>query len=568
MLQPVEPAIQKIFLIDRLRELYQAAGTYEKLPSLLGVGVEVQPEDLERIPRTGGLLAVANHPFGLLEAIILASELPKVRPDMKIVANSMLSGVAELRNRCIFVDPFGRRGSVGANATALRECLSWLKRGHALLAFPAGEVAHWNVKDGAVADPPWNPALARIAQIARAAALPIFFHGANSLAFQISGMIHPSLRTASLPRELINKRGRKVRVRIGSPVSTSTLRSFPRAEEAIEYLRCRTYLLEGAPDARNGGFAPWWKPAPIASAVPVAEMANEIARLDIGRRLCEAGELSVYVGTAKELPAVLREIGRLREISFRQAGEGTGRAADLDRFDRYYRHLVLWNEAAKEVVGSYRLGPSPDVLPGRGIGGWYTSTLFRYRKDLFERLGPAVELGRSFIRREYQKQYSPLLLLWKGIARYVASRPECATLFGAVSISSDYHPVSRHLIVKFLEAHRVEDLSGFISPRCPYRPDERLFRRTGIVRRVPSELEELSALIAELEQDGKGVPILIKQYLKTGGRLLGFNVDRSFGNALDALILVDLRTAPAALLDRYMGKERAAEFRAWHAAKC
>jgi putative hemolysin len=305
----------------------------------------------------------------------------------------------------------------------------------------------------------------------------------------------------------------------------------------------------------------------IAAATPQADLTREIASLPADRLLSESGDLTVYAVTQSECPAVVREIGRLREIAFRGVGEGAGRELDLDRFDGYYDHLALWNRETGEIAGAYRLARTPGVLATRGLGGLYTSTLFRYSKTLLDRIGPAVELGRSFIRREYQKQYAPLLLLWKAIAAYVARQPECATLFGAVSISNEYHPVSRHLLVKFLEAHRAEALARMVSPRCAYRPDERLFRRTGTLRRVPEDLDDLSALIADLERDGKGVPILIRQYLKTGGRLLGFNVDRYFSNALDALIMVDLRTAPVPLLDRYMGKTRAAEFRAWHAAR-
>ena len=265
-----------------------------------------------------------------------------------------------------------------------------------------------------------------------------------------------------------------------------------------------------------------------------------------------------------EFPGVVAEIGRLRELAFRQAGEGTGRAVDLDRFDQHYRHLVLWHEGDGQVAGAYRLGPTPDILPVHGVRGLYTSTLFRFRKDLFDRIGPAIELGRSFVRPEYQKQFAPLLLLWKGIARYVATRPECAVLFGGVSISNQYHAVSRHLMVRFLEAHRAGELAGLVTPRSPYKSSQRQFRRTGMVSHVPANLEQLSGLVADLERDGKGVPILLRQYLKTGGKLLAFNVDRGFSHVLDALIMVDLRSAPAAILERYFGKREAARFIEWH----
>lgn len=566
-LQPAASAIEKLFALDRLRALYRSAGSLEELLAKLRIRFEIAEDEWARIPRTGPLLFVSNHPFGLLDAIILTVALPKARPDLRIVANSKLRSFPEFRGRCIFVDNFGRPDAAKSNAAALRECIRWLRNGAALLAFPAGEVAHMNFRDGAIADPSWNPAAARLAQIAGAAAVPVFFGGANSPAFHVAAVIHPALRTASLPRELLNKRGRTVPVRIGAPVSAETLRHFTDATAAVEYLRCRTYLLETGPHHRGDTVRPVQRVARLSDEVPRAVLAREIAALPPERLLCESYEFAVFAAPKSEFPNVVREIGRLREIAFRRAGEGTGRAADLDRFDEYYDHLALWNRETQEIAGAYRLAETNDVHERRGLGGLYTHTLFHYSRDLLQRIGPSVELGRSFIRPGYQKQYAPLLLLWKAIASYVARRPQCATLFGAVSISNDYHPVSRHLLVKFLEAHRAEALARMITPRRAYRPDERLFRRTGIVRNVPGDLDRLSDLIADLECDGKGAPILIKQYLKTGGRLLGFNVDHRFSNALDALIMVDLRTAPTALLDRYMGKARAAEFRAWHAAR-
>jgi len=577
ILSPVEPAIQKLFSFDRLLDAYRQARstaraeeTVEKLLALLRITWRLDHADLRHIPRTGGVLAVANHPFGLLEGAILAVILPKIRPDVRILTNSILACIPELRAHCIFIDPFGGKESVRANASALRECLAWMTSGGLLATFPAGEVAHVDFKTGVCADPPWHAPIALLAQRAGAAAVPIFFAGANSIAFQIAGAVHPGLRTASLPREVLNKRGQRIEIRIGRPVPPATLESFSTPRDAIEYLRCRTYLLDPGRPADAFRLHPpliFTRKAPIVPALPAAEIAREIESLPPTRRLAESGDLAAYLGGADEFPTALREVGRLREIAFRGTGEGTGRAIDLDRFDRYYRHLVLWNGAARAVVGAYRMGPTPDILPRHGVRGLYTSTLFRFRPDLFERVGPAIELGRSFIRPEYQKQYAPLLLLWKGIARYAAQQIECATLFGAVSISNAYHPVSRHLMVKFLETRRAHDLAPLVSPRHPYRPAEHVFRRTGLVSRVPGDLDELSGLIADMESDGKGVPILVKQYLKTGGRLLAFNVDPGFSGALDALILVDLRTAPAPLLERFLGKPAAASFAACHAAE-
>jgi len=573
-LTPVEPALQRLLSINRLRELYREAasgadhgsGAVPRLLDLLGIGYRVDPGELERVPRQGAVVVVANHPFGLLEGAILAAMLPKIRPDARILANSLLAEIPELRERCIFIDPFGRKESVGGNAGALRECYSWLRQGGLVAAFPAGEVAHLDWRCGDLTDPRWNPSIVAVGRRAGAAVVPVFFEGSNSLAFQLAGVV-PGLRTASLGRELLNKSGRIVQVRIGRPVQPDRLRSYPDAAQVTEYLRCRTYLLSPSKSTGPVGLRlpfPPKKVPPVAPAPSSQLLANEIARLTPDRRLCESGDLAVYLGSSGEFPTVLREIGRLREIAFRGVGEGTGKPLDLDRFDDYYQHLVLWNEKTREVVGGYRLGPTEDILPRYGVRGLYTSTLFRFRKTLFEKLGPAVELGRSFVRPEYQKQYAPLLLLWKGIGRYVALRPECAVLFGGVSISRDYHPVSRHLLVKFLEAHRLEELASLVDPRRPYRPAARVLLRTGFPPRIPQEIEELSSLIGELESDGKGVPVLIKQYLKTGGRLLGFNVDPGFADVLDALIMVDLKKAPQPLLERCLGKPGAANFAGWH----
>jgi putative hemolysin len=572
----VEPLIEKLFGIERCREIFDTArrtgagdgaSAIRRMMELLAVDYRVPAGELERIPRSGPLVVTANHPFGLLDGAILAAIVTKVRGDVRILTNSMLASVPELHDMCIFVDPFGETGSVNANAGALRESLAWLRRGGLLATFPAGEVAHLDFRDGTTVDPPWNLAIARLARIGGSAALPVFFAGSNSMAFQLAGAVHPRLRTASLPRELLNKSGRQIRVRIGRPIPPTELLAMGGDREVTEYLRWRTYLLDDADTVRAfpPRFPSFRKPAHIVSASPQNQLTAEIARLSADRKLCEAGDLAVYLGTAAELPHVLREIGRLREIAFRQAGEGTGRPIDLDRFDDYYQHLFAWNHAREEIVGAYRVGLTPEILPRYGVDGLYTSTLFRYRRNLFDRLGPAAELGRSFVRVEYQKQYAPLLLLWRGIGQLVARRPECATLFGGVSISSRYHAVSRYLLVRFLETRRASDLAQLVSPRRPYRPGPRVVRHVGGMP-LPNDVEDLSKLIADLESDGKGVPILVKQYLKTGGRLLACNVDRHFADAIDALIVVDLRRAPAPLLEKYLGKAGFQAFTAWHGA--
>lgn len=304
---------------------------------------------------------------------------------------------------------------------------------------------------------------------------------------------------------------------------------------------------------------------PLAPAVRPELLGQELAALAPDRCLIENGDLAVYLLRAHEAPHLQQELGRLRELTFREAGEGTGWPLDLDRFDRYYWHLLLWNKSKQDLVGAYRVGSTVEILPHHGIDGLYTSTLFRYDPKLFQKLGPALELGRSFVRLEYQRQYAPLLLLWKGIARLVAKRLETPVLFGAVSISNRYSKASREMIYRYFEARRTgEELTELIQPRRPFRPERLRPWDCSALCYARHDLDELSQPIADVESDGKGLPILIRQYAKVGGKILGFNVDRKFSDVLDGLVVVDLRQTESGLLERYMGREGLATFRDYH----
>ena len=270
----------------------------------------------------------------------------------------------------------------------------------------------------------------------------------------------------------------------------------------------------------------------------------------------------------KQIPAILQEIGRLREITFRAAGEGTGAERDLDRFDEHYLHLFLWSKEKREIVGAYRIGDVPALLARFGRKGLYTNSLFRFNPRFFPHLGPALELGRSFVRPEYQRQFSPLLLLWKGIGAYVARRPEYAMLIGAVSVSNQYSSASRELIARYFETQKLAaQWRGAVKARRPLRGSLVQRWELGSLCSLLPDLEDLSAPITDLEADGKGIPILVKQYVRMGGKLLAFSVDPQFGNTLDGFVMVDLtRTNPEALA-RYMGKEQAAKFLAFQASR-
>ncbi|MBL8991620.1 MAG: GNAT family N-acetyltransferase, partial [Phycisphaerae bacterium] len=283
----------------------------------------------------------------------------------------------------------------------------------------------------------------------------------------------------------------------------------------------------------------------------------EVEALPAERTLAAAGGLRAVMARAEDIPNVLLEIGRLRERTFRAVGEGTGAERDLDGFDRTYRHLFVWDDARRRVIGAYRLGLTDELCADGRPEGLYTATLFRYRPEQMRLLVPGIELGRSFVRAEAQKGYAPLLLLWQGIGRFVAENPKYRLLFGTASISDTYPSLTRKLLVRFLTATcGPGEFARLAEPTSPPRFARGRERETELACRTIGSVEEADALVASIDPHGRGIPVLLRQYLGLGARLIGFNVDAAFGNALDGLIVVDLTRAPRRLVSRYMGAAR------------
>jgi putative hemolysin len=546
----------------------------DKALDALNVTYDLAPEDIARLMSTNGpVIVVANHPFGGVEGLVLASILRALRCDVKFMANYLLASIPEMRGMLIAVDPFKRESSVRDNIKPVRESIQWVMNGGMLVVFPAGEVSRFDVQTGTAIDPPWSPTIARIIRMTGAPVLPVFFQGTNSAAFHMAGMVHPLLRTAMLPNELFNKDREAIQVRAGDLVPFSKLETFGQDDDMTAYLRLRTYILAHRGDKTEvrsiAAFIRKAKHDTFGAIMPPQDpevMAEEIRRLSPSQTLVESNEHVVLQATSDQIPRLLLEIGRLREISFRAVGEGTGKAVDLDRFDHSYTHLFIWNREKKEVVGAYRLGRTDEILRRKGARGLYTSTLFRYQQGFFQRLGPALELGRSFIRMECQKSYAPLLLLWKGIGRFIVDNPQYKSLFGPVSMSDEYQTLSKQLMVGYLKAARYQnDMAGFVKARKPHRAKPlKGWDIDAAVRLLKDDVDAVSELIAGIEHDRKGVPVLLKQYLKLGGRIIGFNVDPAFGNVLDGLIMVDLTKTDPRMRERYLGKDGARRFMAYH----
>ena len=545
----------------------------EKALKKLNVSYNITDEDRARIKSEGPVIVVANHPFGGIEGIILASILRSIRDDVKFMANFLLNYIPEMQDMLISVNPFKSATSAKNNVKPIRECIRWVSDGGMLVVFPAGVVSHFDVQKGIITDPAWSTSIARIIRKTKSPVHPVFFRGTNSATFHMAGVVHPLLRTAMLPNELFNKNNENIQVRIGELLPFEKINLFDNDDAMIKYLRFCTYLLDLQSSRKRGrSLKPVIRPVRpdlkkrIISSRNPDRMSQEVYQLLPSQILMESGDYLVIQAEADQIPEIIYEIGRLREVTFRAICEGTGKSLDLDQYDASYLHLFLWNKARQEVVGAYRLGKADEIVRKHGLRGLYTSTLFRYKPGFIACLGPALELGRSFVRVEYQKSYNPLLLLWKGIARFIVDNPHYKILFGPVSISCEYEALSKELIVDYLKANRYRsDLAKFVQPRRPLRST--LIRKwdiDGMARMMKDDGENISDLISNIEEDGKGIPVLLKQYLKLGGQILGFNVDPAFGHVLDGLIMVDLLQTDSRMLDRYLTKDGAQRFLGYH----
>lgn len=536
----------------------------EHVLGVLKIGESLSGAELSRVPKSGPAVVVANHPLGGADGLLLLAMLLRVRPDVRLLANAWLLRIAELRPHLIGVDVFGSAGA--GNGGAVRAAQAWLAGGGCVATFPAGEVSRYRAREGRVSDGRWSASFVRLAKRAKCPVVPVCFDERNSLLFGLAGLVHSGLATTLLGRELLRRRRGRVRVRIGHAIPAETLERLGD-REATEVVRGSVYVLaegKGASEsaARSVGVR---VDAELAAPADGAVIRAEVEGLPADRTLGRIGSMRVVVARRHEAPTVVEEIGRLREMTFRLVGEATGAARDLDRFDDTYLHLFAYDDEAGQVLGAYRMGPTDEVMEGVGVKGLYTSTLFAYEPKELGRLSPGIELGRSFVRPEYQRHPAALLLLWQGITRYVGQRPRYRYLFGTASISDTYPSVTREFLVRFVTlTFGGEDWARVARATLPPKAGRGPGREAAEAMMAGCDLEDAERLVASADPAGRGLPTLLRLYLKLGARVIGFNVDPAFGNALDGLIVVDLPKAPARQIRRYMGDDLYAAYMRHH----
>jgi putative hemolysin len=550
---PIVSLLTRVARIDEVNDLYnkvcESPGLtcIDELFRQLDLEIELDEKHLENIPKSGPFIVVANHPFGALDGLTLLYAICKVRPDFKVMANFLLQNVEPIKDFFISVNPFEQRKEIYSNVTGLKAVMQHLEQGHALGLFPAGEVSTYQGDLRTITDRKWANSAIKIIRNARVPVIPVYFDGTNSRVFHLLGLIHANLRTLALPSEMLKKKGKVLRMKIGKPIQPKDMDMFTSMEQYSRYLRAKTYALGSSFEVKRDYFRLFRiqkKPDPIIDAIPQADIEKEINALSDFKTL-SYDNFDCYVVGSAYIPSILKEIGRLREVTFRAVGEGTNKSLDLDEYDLYYNHLILWDREAKKIAGAYRVGNGHEIIQRYGRRGFYISSLFRMDKRMDDMLGQSLELGRSFIVQEYQKHRLSLFLLWKGILYYLISNVQFRYIIGPVSISNNYQEVSKELIIEFITRHHFDDkMAQLVEPKNAFRPTVRNVDTAALVQSSQADIKKMDKIISDIEPSSYTMPVLLKKYLQQNAKIIAFNCDPKFNNALDGLMYLDLNNLP------------------------
>ncbi len=550
--------LMHLLSFHKINDLYQYVSQKHGIESIdaileyLNVNLEFDENDLKKLPADGSFITVSNHPFGAIDGILLIKLLSLVRDDHKVIANFLLKKVEPISDFFLAVNPFENMPEAGSSLSGLKTAIDHLHHGGVLSLFPAGEVST-NYSSPMIADREWLVSALRFIKKSRVPVVPVYFHGNNSPLFHLLGKIHPSLRTAKLPSELINKRDKTIRVRIGNPVTVKDQDEFSDISQFGRYLRSKTYCLDSGMDAKrffDFSLKVEQQPEEIRQAQSRILIETEIAMLKKEWLLYNIKNYDVYCAPTKLMPVVLQELGRLREITFREVGEGTNSASDIDEFDLYYHQLIIWDTEAKVIVGGYRIGMGAEILEQYGVKGFYTHSLFRMKKGFRGILQQSLELGRSFIVAEYQRKPLPLFLLWKGILYFLLKNPQCRYLIGPVSISNSYSEKSKELIIRHIMANYYDyDKAALVAPRKRFKVKMKDVHLNEAMEHLTPQLSSLDKFIGDVDRNNNGLPVLLKKYLGLNAKIIAFNIDPKFNNCVDGMILLDISDIPKTTID-------------------
>lgn len=537
---------------DRYKQ-YKGAEFSAHVMRGMGVRYDLNPGQYDNIPQEGAFITISNHPIGSLDGMILNTVIGTMRPDFKIMTNFLLTMIPPLKESFIAVNPFSEEVSSRKSISGLRIAKEHLAQGGSLGLFPAGEVSTYqrpnrrsSLKRHVIEDIPWPDSIIKLIHNAEVPVIPVYFEAQNSKFFHFLGRIHPFLRTLRLVKELFNKKGQTIPMRIGKPILPSELAEYQTNEQLAGYLRSRVYAMES--EFNNSNRTMSVQPetvVPIALPRDKKAVVKEMERLKAdGKKLFELSSYQCYLADPENIPVTLMELGRRREEAFRDTGEGSNKSIDTDQFDSYYKHLILWDFKQKKIAGAYRLGIGSDIYEKFGVKGFYSSTLFNYSSDFEGTLKESIELGRSFVSLEYQKEALPLMLLLKGLMYTLMRYPDAKYFLGPMSISNSYPKFYQSLMVYYLENMHSAPLSDAASPTTAFTPDYLRINPKDLLRRKMDSFEKFDRFLMKLSDNQYRMPTLVKKYIKINAKILCFNVDPNFNYSLDGLILLKLSEYP------------------------
>lgn len=565
--QPVASALMKITKLDKVNHLYDKLKDKSGKAFFDGFVEErdlqyiVFEEDLAKIPKQGPFILIANHPLGAIDGILMTKILTEIRPDFKVMGNFLLSKIKPMSPFVISVNPFENRKEVFNSMQGMRETLRHLQEGGCVGIFPAGEVSNRNNPLGAVEDKAWEEPVMKLIKKAKVPVVPMYFHAKNSKLFYQAAKLSPSLQTLLLPSEMMAKRDSPIRVRIGKPVSVKTIAEQETISELTDYLRNRVYMMKSYYEKRKSipqmlnlsnlvlKFPISLKGETVAQNIidetPKADLLQDINKLrNTDKHFFSNGNYEVYFAAYHDIPSVMREIGRQRELTFRAIGEGTNLPFDLDEYDQYYHHLFLWDAEAEKLAGAYRMGLGKEIMKQRGLEGFYTQSLFEFDQELHPFFRKVIEMGRAYITEEYQQKPLPLFLLWRGIVHVCLRNPDHKFLMGGVSISDKFSDFSKSMIIEFMRSHYYDSaVAQYVHPKKEFKVKLREQDRNMIMEEMNADLNKLDKFIDDLEPELR-LPVLLKKYIKQNAKMIAFNVDPNFNDAIDGLMYIRISDLP------------------------
>ncbi len=547
--------VLRISTIEKIYQKHKHLKDLEFLNTVLDdfqIKFDIPEEDLKRIPKEGPFISISNHPLGGIDGILLLKLMLEYRKDFKIIGNFLIHKIEPLQPYVLPVNPFDGYEN-HSSYSGIKAAITHVKNGNSLGIFPAGEVSTY--RDGQlIIDKPWDEGTVKLIRKLNVPVVPIYFHAKNSWVFYILSKINDKLRTAKLPSELLTQKNRTIKIRIGKPITAKEQTELADFKEYYDFLRKKTYMLAQpyhkklkffrTPKIKIPGLKK--QPKDIVKQGSVNEMILEIELLrKCEARLLESNNYEIFFAKSDQIPSIMYEIGRLREITFREVGEGTNESIDIDQYDTFYHHLILWDREAYKIAGAYRMGLGEEIYKKFGIEGFYVHSLFRLDPELYDMMAHTIELGRAFIIKEYQQRPMPLFLLWKGIVHITLRYPNHKYLMGGVSISNKFSEFSKSLMIEFMKSNYYDPfIAQYVRPKKEYKIKLKDSDKDFVFDATKADLNKFDKIIEEIEPGALRLPVLIKKYIKQNARLVAFNVDPAFNNAIDGLMYIRVADLP------------------------